>query len=95
MTFRWSRWSPQLALLPAASVTLVAFIGAIIWTIISLNSAYSGGGAGSGGVAAVLVVVRETILSSAFRDAPAPMSSASIAAAVRVMAPPAWNPVSV
>jgi glucose/mannose transport system permease protein len=33
MTFRWSRWSPQLALLPAVVVTLVAFIGAIIWTI--------------------------------------------------------------
>jgi glucose/mannose transport system permease protein len=33
MTFRWSRWSPQLALVPAVLVTLVAFIGAIIWTI--------------------------------------------------------------
>ena len=33
MTFRWSRWSPQLALLPAGLVTLVAFIGAILWTI--------------------------------------------------------------
>jgi glucose/mannose transport system permease protein len=33
MTFRWSRWSPQLALVPAVGITLVAFIGAIIWTI--------------------------------------------------------------
>jgi glucose/mannose transport system permease protein len=33
MTFRWSRWSPQLALLPAVVVTLTAFIGAIFWTI--------------------------------------------------------------
>ena len=33
MTFRWSRWSPQLALVPAGLVTLVAFIGAILWTI--------------------------------------------------------------
>jgi len=33
MTFRWSRWSPQLALLPAGLVTLVAFIGAILWTV--------------------------------------------------------------
>ena len=32
MTFRWSRWSPQLALVPAGLVTLVAFIGAILWT---------------------------------------------------------------
>jgi glucose/mannose transport system permease protein len=33
MTFRWSRWSPQLALVPAGLVTLVAFIGAILWTV--------------------------------------------------------------
>lgn len=33
MTFRWSRWSPQLALVPAVVVTLTAFIGAIFWTI--------------------------------------------------------------
>jgi glucose/mannose transport system permease protein len=33
MTFRWSRWSPQLALLPAVVVTLVAFVGAIVWTM--------------------------------------------------------------
>lgn len=33
MTFRWSRWSPQLALVPAGMVTLVAFIGAILWTV--------------------------------------------------------------
>jgi glucose/mannose transport system permease protein len=30
---RWTRWSPQLALIPAVAITLVAFIGAIIWTI--------------------------------------------------------------
>ena len=30
---RWSRWSPQLALTPAVAITVVAFIGAIIWTI--------------------------------------------------------------
>lgn len=30
---RWSRWSPQLALIPAVVITLVAFIGAIGWTI--------------------------------------------------------------
>jgi len=33
MAFRWSRWSPQLALLPAVAVTAVAFVGAIIWTV--------------------------------------------------------------
>lgn len=33
MVIRWSRWSPQLALLPAVAVTLVAFIAAIFWTI--------------------------------------------------------------
>jgi glucose/mannose transport system permease protein len=30
---RWSRWSPQAALVPAVAITLVAFIGSIIWTI--------------------------------------------------------------
>ncbi|HHY50111.1 MAG TPA: sugar ABC transporter permease [Alphaproteobacteria bacterium] len=30
---RWSRWSPQLALTPAVLITVVAFIGAVIWTI--------------------------------------------------------------
>ncbi|MFI0842989.1 carbohydrate ABC transporter permease [Mesorhizobium sp. IMUNJ 23232] len=33
MAFRWSRLSPQLALVPAVTVTLVAFAGAIGWTI--------------------------------------------------------------
>lgn len=33
MAFRWSRWSPQLALVPAVAVTAVAFVGAIGWTI--------------------------------------------------------------
>jgi glucose/mannose transport system permease protein len=33
MAFRWSRWSPQLALTPAVAVTTVAFAGAIGWTI--------------------------------------------------------------
>ena len=33
MVIRWSRWSPQLALIPAGAITLVAFIGAIVWTI--------------------------------------------------------------
>ena len=33
METRWRRWSPQLALIPAVAVTLVAFIGAIAWTI--------------------------------------------------------------
>ncbi len=33
MAFRWSRWSPQFALIPAVAVTLVAFVGAIVWTI--------------------------------------------------------------
>jgi len=33
MAFRLSRLSPQLALLPAGLVTLVAFIGAILWTV--------------------------------------------------------------
>ena len=33
MALRWSRVSPQLALTPALAITLVAFIGAIVWTI--------------------------------------------------------------
>ena len=33
MAFRWSRWSPQLALSPALAVTLIAFAGSIGWTI--------------------------------------------------------------
>lgn len=33
MTIRWTRVAPQLALSPALSVTLVAFIGSILWTI--------------------------------------------------------------
>ena len=33
MAFRWSRWSPQLALTPALAVTTVAFAGSIGWTI--------------------------------------------------------------
>ncbi len=33
MAIRWSRVSPQLALTPAVAVTLVAFLGAICWTI--------------------------------------------------------------
>jgi glucose/mannose transport system permease protein len=33
MAVRWSRWSPQLALLPAVAVTVVAFISSIVWTI--------------------------------------------------------------
>ena len=33
MAIRWSRVSPQLALTPAMAITLVAFIGAILWTI--------------------------------------------------------------
>jgi glucose/mannose transport system permease protein len=33
MVIRWSRWSPQVALLPAVAITLIAFIGAIFWTI--------------------------------------------------------------
>lgn len=32
-TLRWSRLSPQAALIPAVAVTLVAFVGSIIWTI--------------------------------------------------------------
>jgi glucose/mannose transport system permease protein len=34
MAFRWSRWSPQFALIPAVTVTLVAFVGSIGWTAI-------------------------------------------------------------
>lgn len=33
MAVRWSRLSPQLALIPAVSVTAVAFLGAIVWTL--------------------------------------------------------------
>jgi len=33
MAIRWSRLSPQLALTPAVTVTLVAFFGAIGWTV--------------------------------------------------------------
>ncbi|WP_395676456.1 carbohydrate ABC transporter permease [Inquilinus sp.] len=33
MAVRWSRLSPQIALTPAVAVTLVAFIGAIGWTV--------------------------------------------------------------
>ena len=33
MAFRWSRWSPRVALLPASAVTLVAFAGSIGWTL--------------------------------------------------------------
>lgn len=33
MALRWSRVSPQLALTPALAITVVAFIGAIGWTI--------------------------------------------------------------
>lgn len=33
MVIRWSRWSPQLALVPAVAVTAVVFIGGIIWTM--------------------------------------------------------------
>ena len=33
MALRWSRVTPQIALLPAVGVTLVAFIGSIGWTI--------------------------------------------------------------
>ena len=34
MALRWSRLSPQLALIPAVTVTTVAFAGAIAWTIV-------------------------------------------------------------
>ena len=33
MAIRWSRVSPRLALVPALTITAVAFIGAIVWTI--------------------------------------------------------------
>jgi glucose/mannose transport system permease protein len=33
MTIRWTRVAPQLALSPALAVTMVAFIGSILWTI--------------------------------------------------------------
>lgn len=34
MRLRWSRLSPQLAMLPAVSITLIAFMGSIGWTIL-------------------------------------------------------------
>ncbi len=34
MTFRWSRITPQFALLPAVAITLVAFLGSIGWTVL-------------------------------------------------------------
>lgn len=34
MTLRWSRLSPQIAMLPAVGITLVAFLGSIGWTIL-------------------------------------------------------------
>ena len=34
MAIRWSRVSPQVALAPALAVTLVAFVGAIAWSIL-------------------------------------------------------------
>ena len=33
MAVRWSRWSPQLALTPAVAITVIAFVGSILWTI--------------------------------------------------------------
>lgn len=33
MTLRWSRAAPQLALFPAVSITAVAFVGSVLWTI--------------------------------------------------------------
>ena len=33
MALRWSRLAPQLALTPAVAVTVIAFLGAILWTI--------------------------------------------------------------
>ena len=33
MKIRWSRVAPQLALTPAVAVTLIAFFGAILWTV--------------------------------------------------------------
>lgn len=33
MAIRWSRASPRIALIPAIAITLVAFLGAILWTI--------------------------------------------------------------
>lgn len=33
MKIRWSRWTPQLALTPAIAITLVAFVGSMLWTI--------------------------------------------------------------
>jgi len=34
MALRWSRVTPQLALAPAVLITVVAFIGSIVWTIV-------------------------------------------------------------
>ena len=33
MALRWSRVAPQLALTPALAVTLIAFVGAILWSV--------------------------------------------------------------
>src|SRR5688500_10783564 len=33
MALRWSRVTPQLALLPAVTLTLIGFVGAIGWTV--------------------------------------------------------------
>jgi glucose/mannose transport system permease protein len=33
MRIRWSRWAPQLALTPAVAITMVAFLGSMVWTI--------------------------------------------------------------
>ena len=34
MAIRWSRWSPQVALMPAVIVAAVCFVGAIGWTVL-------------------------------------------------------------
>ena len=34
MALRWSRVTPQLALAPAVLITVVAFVGSIVWTIV-------------------------------------------------------------
>lgn len=33
MALRWSKVSPQIALVPAVTITVVAFLGAILWTV--------------------------------------------------------------
>ena len=33
MNIRWSRWTAQLALAPAVIITMVAFVGSMLWTI--------------------------------------------------------------